>query len=96
MLDADIEAKGWEKIRCTVEVDLADGRTLVEHADERYRGGPDLPFTREELHEKWSDCGSLVLSQPQADRVFELVEKLEKLPDVTALVDALCPAGRPA
>ena len=28
-------------------------RTLVEHADERYRGGPDLPFTRDELHEKF-------------------------------------------
>ncbi len=49
VLDPEIEAKGWEKIRSTVEVDLADGRTLVEHADERYRGGPDLPFTRDEL-----------------------------------------------
>ena len=62
VLDADIEAKGWEKIRSTVEVDLTDGRTLVEHADERYRGGPDLPFTRDELYEKFSDCASLVLS----------------------------------
>ncbi|MBN1239878.1 MAG: MmgE/PrpD family protein, partial [Gammaproteobacteria bacterium] len=59
VLDPEIEAKGWEKIRSTVEVDLADGRTLVEHADERYRGGPDLPFTREELHEKFTDCASL-------------------------------------
>ena len=40
VLDPEIEAKGWEKIRSTVEVDLADGRKLVEHADERYRGGP--------------------------------------------------------
>ncbi len=61
VLDPEIEAKGWEKIRSTVEVDLADGRKLVEHADERYRGGPDLPFTRDELYEKWSDCASLVL-----------------------------------
>ena len=27
VLDPDIEAKGWEKIRSTVEVDLTDGRT---------------------------------------------------------------------
>jgi 2-methylcitrate dehydratase PrpD len=54
VLDPEIEAKGWEKIRSTVEVDLLDGRKLVEHADERYRGGPDLPFTREELYEKWA------------------------------------------
>jgi len=89
VLDPEIEAKGFEKIRSTVEVDLDDGRTLVEHADERYRGGPDLPFTRDELYEKWSDCASLVLSRSAVDEVFELVLKLEQLPDVTKLVRAL-------
>jgi 2-methylcitrate dehydratase PrpD len=89
VLDPEIEAKGWEKIRSTVEVDLTDGRKLVEHADERYRGGPDLPFTRDELYEKWSDCASLVLPPSGVDQVFELVEGLERLPDVTTLVGAL-------
>ena len=89
VLDPKIEAKGWEKIRSTVEVDLADGRTLVEHADERYRGGPDLPFTREELYEKWNDCASLVLRKSAIDEVFELVDHLETLADITTLVRAL-------
>ena len=93
VLDLQIEAKGWEKIRSTVEVDLTDGRTLVEHADERYRGGPDLPFTRDELYEKWSDCASLVLPKAAIDEVFELVDGLEKLADVTALVRALTATG---
>jgi 2-methylcitrate dehydratase PrpD len=89
VLDPEIEAKGFEKIRSTVEVDTSDGRTLVEHADERYRGGPDLPFTRDELYEKWNDCASLVLPQAGVDQVFELVDGLERLPDVTTLVGAL-------
>jgi 2-methylcitrate dehydratase PrpD len=89
VLDPEIEAQGWEKIRSTVEVDLVDGRTLVQAADERYRGGPDRPFTREELHEKWSDCASLVLPAASIDEVFELVERLEALPDVTTLIRAL-------
>jgi 2-methylcitrate dehydratase PrpD len=89
VLDPEIEAKGWEKIRSTVEVDLTDGRRLVEHADERYRGGPDLPFTRDELYEKWSDCASLVLPQAAIDEVFELVDGLERLGDITTLVRAL-------
>jgi 2-methylcitrate dehydratase PrpD len=92
VLDPAIEAKGWEKIRSTVEVDLADGRTLVEHADERYRGGPDLPFTRDELFEKWSDCASLVLPPEAVERVFATLESLESLPDVADLVRSL--AGR--
>jgi 2-methylcitrate dehydratase PrpD len=89
VLDPEIEAKGWEKIRSTVEVDLVDGRTLVEHADERYRGGPDLPFTRDELFEKWSDCASLVLTPAAIDEVFGTVDKLDTLQDVTTLVRAL-------
>ena len=89
VLDPDIEARGWEKIRSTVEVDLADGRTLVEHADVRYRGGPDLPFTHDELYEKWSDCASLVLPPAAVDEVFDLVDRLEQLDDVTTLVTAL-------
>lgn len=94
ILDPEIEAKGWEKIRSTVEVDLVDGRKLVEHADERYRGGPDLPFTREELYEKWSDCASLVLPKAAVDEVFELVENLERVADVAQLVRALTAAAR--
>src|SRR5262249_31715611 len=91
VLDPAIEAKGWEKIRSTVEVDLVGGRTLVEHADEPYRGGPDLPFTREELFEKWSDCASLVLGPVALERAFELVEQLEQLRDVSELVRTLVP-----
>jgi 2-methylcitrate dehydratase PrpD len=96
VLDPEIEAQGWEKIRSTVEVDLADGRTLVEKADERYRGGPDLPFTRAELHEKWTDCATLVLPAAAAEQVFGIVDKLEDLADVTELVRALVAPARPS
>jgi 2-methylcitrate dehydratase PrpD len=91
VLDPEIEAKGWEKIRSTIEVDTIGGRTLVEHADERYRGGPDLPFTREELYEKFSDCASLVLKPEAVTRAFEMVERLESLGDIGELVAALAP-----
>ena len=91
VLDPEIEARGWEKIRSTVEVDLADGRTLVERADERYRGGPDLPFTRDELFEKWSDCASLVLAPLAVERAFAALESLETLPDVAELVREISP-----
>jgi 2-methylcitrate dehydratase PrpD len=94
VLDADIEAKGWEKIRSTVEVDLLDGRTLVEDADERYRGGPDLPFTREELYEKFSDCASLVLPESAIEETFGLVESLESVSDVGELVRVLSVGAR--
>jgi 2-methylcitrate dehydratase PrpD len=92
VLDPEIEAKGWEKIRSTVEVHTTDGRLLVEHADERYRGGPDLPFTREELFEKFSDCASLVLRPAAVTHAFEMVERLDTLDSIGELVSALTPA----
>jgi 2-methylcitrate dehydratase PrpD len=96
ILDPQIEARGFEKIRSTVEVDLTDGRTLVQAADERYRGGPDRPFTREELHEKFTDCAALVLPPAAMTRALEAVESIESLPDITELVRILAPAARPS
>jgi 2-methylcitrate dehydratase PrpD len=96
VLDADIEARGWDKIRSTVEVDLNDCRTLVEHADERYRGGPDLPFTREELYEKFDDCASLVLHKSVVSETFATIEALEELSDIRELTRTLTGAAHPA
>lgn len=89
VLDPEIEARGFEKIRSTVEVDLADGRTLVQPADERYRGGPDHPFTREDLHEKFTDCASLVLSEPAMAETLRLAESIETVPEIGTLVAVL-------
>lgn len=92
ILDKEIEARGFEKIRSTVEVDLDDGRRLVEHADERYRGGPDRPFTRDDLHEKFSECAALVLPPAAIDETFAMVESLEDVADITTLARSLTPA----
>ena len=94
VLDPEIEAKGFEKIRSTVEVDLVGGTTLVEHADERYRGGPDLPFTRAELFEKFSDCASLVLPPSGIDEVFAMVERIDEIGDIGELVRLLAAVTR--
>jgi 2-methylcitrate dehydratase PrpD len=89
VLDPAIEAQGFERIRSIVEVDLDDGRKLVMHADERYRGGPDHPFTRAELKEKFNDCASLVHAGPQCDEIFSVVEGLEDLDDIGVLTALL-------
>jgi 2-methylcitrate dehydratase PrpD len=96
--DAAIEAKGFDKMRSTIEVDLNDGRTLVQDADERYRGGPDLPFTREELHEKFIDCANLVL-RPEAIKEslaqLESVERARSIRDVVSVMSKGVLEGEP-
>ena len=89
MFDPAIEARGFDKMRSLVEVELKDGRQLSQPSDERYRGGPDRPFTRAELHEKFTDCASLVLAPARIRRALELLESLEQMGNIRELTQAL-------
>jgi len=89
MFDPQIEAQGFDKIRSVVEIDLTDGRRIVERSDERYRGGPERPFSREELHEKFADCAQLTLGRDQISEAIALIERIDTLKSVRELVRAL-------
>ena len=89
VFDPQIEARGFDKMRSIVDVDLADGRKLSQPSDERYRGGPDRPFTRAELHDKFTDCASLVLSPERITHALEAIESVDRLASVRELVAAL-------
>jgi 2-methylcitrate dehydratase PrpD len=89
VFDPQIEAMGFDKIRSIVEVDLVDGRTLVQPSDERYRGSPAWPFTRAELHERFADCASPLLSADRIERALEQIEAVEKLGDIRELTRTL-------
>jgi len=91
VFDQQIEARGFDKMRSIVEVDLVDGRKFSQPSDERYRGGPEKPFTRAELHEKFTDCASLVLSAERIKRAIETIESVDRLASVRELVAALSP-----
>src|SRR5690349_3677638 len=87
--DADIEKQGFDKIRSVVEVDLVDGRKLVQPSDDRYRGGPDNPFTRADLKAKFDDCAGLVLAKDRLTPAFNAIETIDSAGDVRQLVRVL-------
>ena len=86
IFDPKIEAQGFDKIRSVVEIDLTDGRTIVQAADERYRGGPDKPFTQAELHGKFTDCAQLTMAPGRISKALEQIEGVDRLKDVGELV----------
>jgi 2-methylcitrate dehydratase PrpD len=89
VFDPKIEAMGFDKIRSIVEVDLMDGRTLVQPSDERYRGSPDWPFTTAELHDRFADCATPLLSKDRIQQALIQIESVEKLRDVGELTRTL-------
>ena len=95
ILDPGIEAQGFDKIRSIVEVELNDGRRLAEQADERYRGGPDRPFTREELHEKFTECAESALPPTAITGTLSMLESLTDVSDISDLVRVMSPCRRP-
>ncbi len=96
VLDPAIEAQGCEVMRSVIEVDLDDGRTLRQAADERYRGGPDLPFTRQELRNKFMECGEPVVPVERLDAVLAYVDSLQDLNDVRELTGLVSEQRVPA
>jgi len=89
LFDQAIEAQGFDKMRSNVEVDLVDGRKLRQASDERYRGSPENPFTRADLHAKFNDCASLVLSPTKIARALEAIESVDRLANIRELAAAL-------
>ena len=90
--DAEIEAKGFDKMLSVIEVELADGRSFVQRSDDKYRGGPEKPFTIGELHAKFIDCAQLTLDAAAITRSLELIEHVEKVKDIRELVNAMTSA----
>ena len=85
IFDAAIEAQGFDKIRSVVEVDATDGRRFVQASDDRYRGGPDRPFTRDELRAKFTDCAQLTLDAARMSEVVAAIEAVDTLTDIRQL-----------
>jgi 2-methylcitrate dehydratase PrpD len=89
VFDQKIDAVGYDKIRSVVEIDLNDGRSVVQPSDDRYRGGPDRPFTRDELHAKFVDCAQLTLPADRIQRALTQIEAVEALKSIAELVKTL-------
>jgi len=87
-VDDEMERLGFDRARAAVKVTLRDGRVLAARSDAA-RGMPEKPLGKEGLEEKFFDCASLVMKQPQARRAADLIWSLDKVANVRTLVKEL-------
>ena len=77
------------KMHVVVNVWLKDGRQLSKRVD-KLLGMPGeygKPLTQQQRHQKFFACARRVLDEKAENRVLELVETLEMLPDAVEILD---------
>jgi len=77
-----------QKMHVIVDVWLKDGRQVTKRVD-KLSGYPGSPLTREQMLRKYFSCARDTLNDSSANRVLELVERLDALPDVVEMMDIL-------
>ncbi len=90
--DLEIEAKGFDKMRSAVEVRLRNGKSHVQQA-EVYRGGPERPLTRGELHGKFTECAGIVLEDDAVRAGLDLIKSIDEQESIAPLITTLAPRG---
>ena len=88
-LDPEIEAQGFDIIRSRIEVVTRAGETLVQWADERYRGGPDNPLSDADLEAKVASCTDGILNGDGLGRLIAAAWGLDQLDDATVLAQLI-------
>jgi 2-methylcitrate dehydratase PrpD len=88
--------KGWpERYASIVEVTTTDGRRLSRRVDHA-RGTMENPLTPEEIHQKYLKLATTVTSASHAERIAEVVRRIERLTDMHGLTAMLRTLKPPA
>ena len=86
--DADL-TKGFPKTwTAIVQITTKDGQTFTQRID-LPKGGPDNPFTDQELEAKFNKMATKLMPQSQADQIIKTCLDLENVKDVSELTKLL-------
>ncbi|SDP88564.1 2-methylcitrate dehydratase PrpD [Phyllobacterium sp. YR620] len=92
--DPAIDAAGYDRIRSRIEVVTKDGRTLVQEADERYRGGPSNPISDAGLDDKFRMCAEGVIDSEAQEELLALVRNMDAGADVGRCMELISGEGK--
>jgi 2-methylcitrate dehydratase PrpD len=88
------EAAGYEKMTTLIDIELTDGRTVSGRADFG-KGSPANPMSDQELADKFRECAAWgKLPKASAEKIVEMVFRLEKLKSVRQLTRLLAIGGQ--
>jgi len=86
--DAELTKAFPEKWTAIVQITTKDGQTYTQRID-LPKGGPDNPFTDQELETKFRKMATKVISKAQADQIINSCYNLDKVNDVSEIAKLL-------
>jgi 2-methylcitrate dehydratase PrpD len=87
-LDSNLQPTALGSRPCKVTVRLRDGRTLSRQIDYA-KGSREAPMTAEEHRQKFIGCAREAVDDRSIQRILEVVDGLESLPDIRPLCHLL-------
>ena len=88
-VDPEIEAMGKDfRHACRVKVMTKDGRSFEKLALYR-RGSPEKPLSPAEIVDKFHNVVAPCMARADAQRIVDLVERLETMADLKPLIEAV-------
>ena len=84
----EIEAKGSDRIRSLIEIQLKDGQVISREA-ETSRGTPERPMGTEGMAAKFTDCAKGVLPKSKISAALDAIYHVDDMADVSKLVEAV-------
>jgi 2-methylcitrate dehydratase len=78
-----------DKVKCKVEIKMRTGEIFTGEKED-YHGFFTRPYSWPEVVLKFKDLTADVISSTQQEAIIETVGNLDKLPDVSVLIDLIC------
>jgi 2-methylcitrate dehydratase PrpD len=91
-VDGRLDEGGAPLTRARVHLTLENGDVHTREANGA-RGYPTRPASRTDLDEKFLSCAARVLSAAQSRRALDAARRVEQMPDIRELTDALMSTG---
>ncbi len=86
--DADLDRTYPERYASIVEVTTTDGRQLTRRV-EYAKGTRENPLTREDIYQKYRKLATTVTSPTRAEKIADLAQRIDRLPDLMGLAAML-------
>ncbi len=86
--DADLDRTYPERYASIVEVTTTDGRQLTRRV-EYAKGTRENPLTGEDIYQKYRKLATTVTSPTRAEKIADLAQRIDRLPDLMGLAAML-------